>query len=56
LDLPLIALIGVTGRRRNIPTGTNNDTIRAKLERLHSARLICRDPEATYSRHVKASK
>jgi hypothetical protein len=33
----------------------NTETKSAKLERLRSARLICRDPKAMNSRHAKAS-
>jgi hypothetical protein len=54
LDLPLSALVGVAGRRRKILTCTQiNKTTRAKLERLRLARLICRDPKATNSRHAR---
>jgi hypothetical protein len=54
LDLPLTALIGVAGRRRKILTCTQiKKIIRAKLERLCSARLIRRDPKAMNSRHAR---
>jgi hypothetical protein len=54
LDLPQTALVGVTGRRRKILTCTQiNKRTRAKLERLRSARLICRDPKVTNSRHAR---
>jgi hypothetical protein len=57
LFLPLIALIGITGRRRReILTCTQDKITRAKLERLCSARLIRHDPKATNSRHAKSSK
>jgi hypothetical protein len=43
---PLMAVSGTAKRerRRNLHT---TDTIRAKLERLCSARLFCHDPKAT---------
>jgi hypothetical protein len=54
LDLPLTTLISVTGRRRKNLTCTQiNKTTRAKLKRLHSARLIRHDPKATISRHAR---
>jgi hypothetical protein len=54
LDLPLTALVDVTGRRRKIFTCTQiNKVTRTKLERLRSARLIQRDPKATNSRHAR---
>jgi hypothetical protein len=54
LDLPLTALVSVARRRRKILTCTQiNKTTRAKLERLHLARLIRRDPKATNSRPGK---
>jgi hypothetical protein len=40
LDLPITAVVGVSGRRRKILT-------RAKLERLLTTRLIRLDPKAT---------
>jgi hypothetical protein len=46
LDLPLASLVGIAGKRRKLLTCTQ-ETTRAKLERLRSARLIRRDPEAT---------
>jgi hypothetical protein len=57
LNLPLTALIGVTKRKRKILTCTQmkQNHKKQKLERLHSTRLIRRDPKATNSRHVKAS-
>jgi hypothetical protein len=39
LDFPLTTLIGITGKRKQFLTYTQK-TARAKLERLHSARLI----------------
>jgi Sec7-like guanine-nucleotide exchange factor len=54
LDLPLTALVGIARRRRKILTCTQiNKITRAKLERLHSARLIRRNPKATNSRHAR---
>jgi hypothetical protein len=48
LDLPLIALIGITGRRRKtILTCTQDKTTRAKIKRLRSTRLIRHDTKAT---------
>jgi hypothetical protein len=57
LDLPLIALIGVTERRRKIftCTQTKQKPQKQKLERLRSIRLIRRDPNAMNFRHAKAS-
>jgi hypothetical protein len=57
LDLPLIALVSVIGRKRKILTYTqmNQNHTKQKLERLHSTRLIHCDPKATNSRHAKAS-
>jgi hypothetical protein len=52
LDLPLTALIGITGKRKQILTCTE-ETTRAKLELLHSARLIHGDQQIT-TRHAKA--
>jgi hypothetical protein len=42
LDLPLTPFIGIARKRMKIFTGTQ-EKIRAKLERLRSARLIHRD-------------
>jgi hypothetical protein len=39
LDLPLASLIGITRKRKKLLTCTQ-ETTRAKLERLHSTRLI----------------
>jgi hypothetical protein len=47
LDLPLIALVDIAGRRRKILTYIGKKKTRAKLELLRLARLICRDPRAT---------
>jgi hypothetical protein len=52
LDLPLACLIGIADKRKKILT-CRQETIRAKLERLHSARLILRD-QTTTTRHAKA--
>jgi hypothetical protein len=50
----MTALVDVAGRRRKILTYTQiNKIIRAKLERLRSARLICHDLKATNSRHAR---
>jgi hypothetical protein len=46
LDLPVTTLIGIAGKRKRILTCTQ-EAIRAKLERLRSARLIRRDSKAT---------
>jgi hypothetical protein len=46
LDLPLIALVGITRRRKKILTCTQDKTTRAKVERLRSARPIHRDLKA----------
>jgi hypothetical protein len=57
LDLPLIALVGVAGRKRKILTctQTKQNQKKQKLERLRSIRLICRDPKTMNYRHAKAS-
>jgi hypothetical protein len=52
LDLPLTTLIGIIGRRKKILTYTQ-ETTRAKLELLHSARLFHHDEKIT-TRHAKA--
>jgi hypothetical protein len=39
-------------REREKKPAHNTETKSAKLERLHSARLICHDPKATNSRHA----
>jgi hypothetical protein len=52
LDLPLTALIGITRKRKQILTCTQ-EIARAKLEWLHSARLIHGDQTIT-TRHARA--
>jgi hypothetical protein len=52
LNLPLTTLIGITGKRKQILTYTQ-ETTRAKLERLRSARLIHGDQQITTG-HAKA--
>jgi hypothetical protein len=52
LDLPLTSLIGIADKRKKLLTYTQ-ETTRAKLERLHSARLIHHDQKTT-TRHAKA--
>jgi hypothetical protein len=52
LDLPLTTLIGITEKRKKLLTYTQK-TIRAKLERLHSVRLIHGDQKTT-TRHAMA--
>jgi hypothetical protein len=52
LDLLLTTLIGITEKRKQFFTYTQ-ETIRAKLERLHSAKLIHDDQQIT-TRHAKA--
>jgi hypothetical protein len=51
LDFPLTTLIGIADKRKQFLTRTKK-TERAKLERLHSARLIQGDQKIT-SRHVE---
>jgi hypothetical protein len=51
LDFPLTTLIGIAGKRKQLLTCTQK-TIRAKLERLCSARLIQGDQKIT-SRHAE---
>jgi hypothetical protein len=53
LDLPLATFIGITRKRKKLLTCTQEIT-RAKLERLHSARLIQGDQKTTTTRHEKA--
>jgi hypothetical protein len=50
LDFPLATLVGITGKRKQFLTCTQK-IARAKLERLHSARLIQGDQKIT-SRHA----
>jgi hypothetical protein len=52
-DLPLTTLIGITGKRKQFLTCTQEIT-RAKLERLCSGRLIHGDQKIS-TRHAKAS-
>jgi hypothetical protein len=52
LDLPLTTLVGIAGMRKQILTCTQ-ETTRAKVERLCSARLIHGDQLIT-TRHAKA--
>jgi hypothetical protein len=52
LDLPLASFIGIAGKRKKLLTCTQ-ETIRVKLERLRSARLIHGDQKTT-TRHAKA--
>jgi hypothetical protein len=52
LDLPLASLVGIVGKRKKLLTCTQ-ETIRAKLERLCSTRLIHGDQKTT-TRHAKA--
>jgi hypothetical protein len=52
LDFPLTTLIGIVGKRKQFLTCTQK-IARAKLERLHSARLIQDDQKIT-SRHIEA--
>jgi hypothetical protein len=52
LDLPQIALVNITGNRKQILTYAQ-ETTRAKLERLCSARHIPGDQQIT-TRHAKA--
>jgi hypothetical protein len=51
LDFPLTTLIGITGKRKQFLTCTQK-TVRAKLERLCSVRLIQGDQNIT-SRHAE---
>jgi hypothetical protein len=51
LDFPLTTLIGIVGKRKQLLTCTQK-IIRAKLERLCSARLIHGDQKIT-SRHAE---
>jgi hypothetical protein len=52
LDFPLTTLIGIAGKKQQLLTCTQKIT-RAKLERLHSARLI-RDDQKITTRQAKA--
>jgi hypothetical protein len=51
LAFPLTTLNGITGKRKQLLTCTQKTT-RAKLERLHSVRLIQGDEKITY-RHTE---
>jgi hypothetical protein len=51
LDFPPTTPVGIAGKRKQLLTCTQNTT-RAKLERLRSARLIQGDQKIT-SRHAK---
>jgi hypothetical protein len=51
LDFPLTTLRGITGKRKQFLNYTQKTT-RAKLEQLHSARLMQGDQKIT-SRHAK---
>jgi hypothetical protein len=51
LDLPMTTLVDITGKRKQLLTYTQK-IIRAKLERLCSARLIQGDQKIT-SRHAE---
>jgi hypothetical protein len=51
-----MATNGIAGRERERERPAHNtETKSAKLEQLHSTRLIYHDPKATNSTHVKAS-
>jgi hypothetical protein len=52
LDFPLTTLIGIAGKRKQLLTCTQ-ETTRAKLEQLRSARLIHGDQRTT-TRHAMA--
>jgi hypothetical protein len=52
LEFPLTSLISIVGKRKQFLACTQKITI-AKLERLHSARLIQGDQKIT-TRHAKA--
>jgi hypothetical protein len=52
LDFPLTTLVGITDKRKQFLTYTQK-IARAKLERLHSARLIQGDQKIS-TRHAKA--
>jgi hypothetical protein len=48
LDFPLATLVGIAGKRKQFLTCTQK-IVRAKLERLRSARLIQGDQKITYT-------
>jgi hypothetical protein len=52
LDLPLASFVGITGKRKKLLTCTQ-ETTRAKIERLCSARLV-RGDQKTTTRHAMA--
>jgi hypothetical protein len=52
MDLPLTTLISIAGKRNKLLTCTQ-ETTRAKLERIRSARLI-HDDHGITTRHAKA--
>jgi hypothetical protein len=52
LDLPLASLVGIAGKRKKLLTCTQ-ETTRAKVEQLRSARLIHGDQKTT-TRHAMA--
>jgi hypothetical protein len=54
LDVPLTTLVGITRKRKQLLTYTQ-ETTRAKLERLYLARLIYGD-QTTITRHAMALK
>jgi hypothetical protein len=51
LDFPLTTLVGIAGKRKQFLTCTQK-TVKSKLERLRSARLIQGDQKIT-SRHAE---
>jgi hypothetical protein len=55
LDLPLTILVGIIEKRKKLLTYTQ-ETVRAKLERLHSARLIYGDQKTTIGHAMALSK
>jgi hypothetical protein len=55
LNFPLTTLIGIIGKRKQLLTCTH-ETIRAKLERLHSARLIHGDQGITTKHEMALNK
>jgi hypothetical protein len=55
LDLPLVAFVGITGKRKKLLTHTQ-ETTRAKLERLRLGRLIHGDQKITTRYAMALSK
>jgi hypothetical protein len=55
LDFPLTTLIGIAGKRKKLLTCTQ-ETTRAKVERLRSARLIHDDQKTTTIHAMALSK